>query len=200
MQSVYTKIREEIVSSDRGRLFFPYDFSSFGSPDAIRSTLVRLCQSDVITHVAQGIYCYPKIDTKWGSGIIPPDIEDIATGIAKRDKVRIIPTGAYVLNILGLSTQVPANVVFITDGAPRRISIGKGKGILFKHTSEMRNFAYRSQMMMLVVTAMREIGENNITLEQLGIINTHLANVTAEEFQNDIQLAPVWVRKTLQNR
>lgn len=77
-----------------------------------------------------------KVDRKWGSGIIPPSIEEIAEAIAKRDKVRIAPTGAYVLNKLGLSTQIPANVVFVTDGSGRRVSIGKGKGILFKHTSE----------------------------------------------------------------
>lgn len=198
MQSAFNKIRDKIVASDRGQLFFPDDFSAFGSSEAVRSALVRLCQSEVIIRVAQGIYYYPKIDEKWGGGVIPPSIEEIANGIAKRDKVRIIPTGAYVLNILGLSTQVPANVVFVTDGSPRRVSIGKGKGILLKHTSEMRNFAYQSQMMMLVVTAMREIGEGNITSEQLAIINAHLEKVTLEDFQNDIQLAPIWVRKTLQ--
>ena len=63
----------------------------------------------------------------------------------------------------------------------------------------MRNFAYQSQMMMLLVTAMREIGEGNITSEQLEIIKTHLKKVSPEQFQNDIQLAPIWVRKTLQN-
>ena len=167
MQSAFNKIKDKILSSERGELFFPDDFSSFGSSDAVRSALVRLCQSEVIIRVAQGIYYYPKIDSKWGSGIIPPSVEEIANGIAKRDRVRIMPTGAYVLNMLGLSTQVPANVVFVTDGSPRRVSIGKGKGILFKHTSEMRNFAYQSQMMMLLVTAMREIGEGNITSEHV---------------------------------
>ena len=127
-------------------------------------------------------------------------MEEIANSIAKRDKIRIIPVGAYVLNILGLSTQVPANIVFVTDGSPRRISIGKGKGILFKHTSEMRNFAYQSQMMLLIVAALREIGENNVTPEQLEIIKTHLEKVSLEDFQRDIQLAPIWVRKLLQNK
>lgn len=63
-------------------------------------------------------------------------------------------TGAFALYQLGLSTQIPANVVFITDGSPRRVTIGKGRGILFKHTSEMRTFAYQSQLMGLTVTAL----------------------------------------------
>ena len=200
MQSTYYKIKDKIISSERGQLFFPDDFSTLGSSDAVRSALVRLCQNEIILRIAQGIYYYPKSDTKWGSGIIPPSMEEIANSIAKRDKIRIIPVGAYVLNILGLSTQVPANIVFVTDGSPRRISIGKGKGILFKHTSEMRNFAYQSQMMLLIVTALREIGENNVTPEQLEIIKTHLEKVSLEDFQRDIQLAPIWVRKLLQNK
>lgn len=89
--------------------------------------------------------------------MVPPSVEEIANTIAKRDKVRIAPVGAYVLNILGLSTQIPANVVFVTDGSQRRVSIGKGRGILFKHTSEMRTFAFSSKLMQMIVTAMREI-------------------------------------------
>lgn len=197
MQSAYNEIKNRIESSRRGKLFFPDDFSPFVSPDSVRAALVRLCRAGIIIRVAQGIYCYPKIDTKWGSGIIPPSIEEIAEGIAKRDKVRIAPTGAYVLNKLGLSTQVPANVVFVTDGSGRRVSIGKGKGILFKHTSEMRTFAYRSYMMQLVVTALREIGENNVTEEQMDVIKSHLTNIPKEDFLKDIQLAPIWVRKKL---
>ena len=91
--SAYTTIKNKIDSSERGTLFFPDDFAAFGSSDAIRSALVRLCRNETLIRVAQGIYYYPKIDTKWGSGIIPPSIEEIAGGIAKRDKVRIAPTG-----------------------------------------------------------------------------------------------------------
>ena len=145
--SVYTTIKNKIDSSERG----------------------TLCKNETLIRVAQGIYYYPKIDTKWGSGIIPPSIGEIAGGIAKRYIVRIVPTGAYVLNLLRLSTQAPANLVFVTDGSQRRVSIGKGKGILFKHTSEMRLFAYKSHMMQLIVTAMREIGEGNITDEHLNM-------------------------------
>lgn len=196
LQSTYNEIKERVKASKRGKMFFPDNFRP-SSSDAIRSALVRLCRSGDLIRVAQGIYCRPKIDKKWGSGIIPPSIEEIAQGIARRDKVRIAPTGAYVLNKLGLSTQVPANVVFVTDGSGRRISIGNGKGILFKHTSEMRTFTYRSALMQLIVTAMRELGEKNITDEQMAIIRKHLEKVNEEDFQKDIRIAPIWVRKKL---
>lgn len=61
----------------------------------------------------------------------------------------------------------------------------------------MRIFAYRSQMMRLIVTALREIGEDNVTEGQIEIIKSHLENVQPEDFQKDIQLAPIWVRKKL---
>jgi hypothetical protein len=149
--------------------------------------------------VAHGIYYYPKINTnKYISDkYLPPSIDEIAYSIAKRDKIRIVPTGAYALNTLGLSTQVPANVVFITDGAPRRISVDKGRGILFKHTSEVRNLAYKSKLLMLIVSALREIGENKATLQQLEIIKSHLTNVSQKELSADLSLMPIWVRKIL---
>lgn len=196
-QSTYNSIKERVELSERGTLFFPDSFSALGSSDAVRSALVRLCQNNILIRVAQGIYYYPRIDTKWGSGIIPPSIEEIARGIAMRDKVRIAPTGSYAMYQLGLSTQIPANVVFMTDGSQRRISIGKGRGIFFKHSSNMRVFAFQSQLMELIVAAMREIGQDNITDEQITIINTHLDQVDRDDYNHDIQLAPIWVRNTL---
>ncbi len=196
-QSTYSEIKNSIDRAARGTLFFPDTFASFGTSDAVRSALVRLCESGILMRVAQGIYYYPKIDMKWGSGIIPPSIEEIAEGIARRDRVRIAPTGSYALYQLGLTTQIPANVVFITDGSQRRVTIGKGKGILFRHSSEMRIFAFKSQLMALIVAALREIGEDNVTEGQLAVIKEHLASVSEEDFNHDMQLAPIWVRKIL---
>lgn len=196
-QSTYNDIKHQVELSQRGTLFFPDSFSSLGSSDAVRSALVRLCQNNILIRVAQGIYYYPKVDTKWGSGLIPPSVEEIALGIAARDKIRIAPTGSYVLYQLGLSTQIPANVVFITDGSQRRVSIGKGRGIFFKHSSNMRMFAFQSKLMALIVAAMREIGEENVSKEHISIIKNHLAQVNQDDYSHDVQLAPIWVRKTL---
>ena len=196
-QSTYNSIKNRIEESGRGSLFFPDTFADTGTSDAVRSALVRLCENGILTRVAQGIYCYPRIDERWGGGTILPSVDEIAQAIATRDRVRIAPTGAYALYRLGLSTQIPANVVFVTDGSPRRVSIGKGRGILFKHTSEMRTFAYKLPLMALIVTALREIGEENVTEAQLAIIREQLQNIPAEELGHDLSLAPLWVRKQL---
>ena len=196
-QSTYNSIKKRIEESGRGSLFFPDTFADAGTSDAVRSALVRLCENGILTRVAQGIYSYPRIDERWGGGVILPSVEEIAQAIAARDRVRIAPTGAYALYRLGLSTQIPANVVFVTDGSPRRVSIGKGRGILFKHTSEMRTFAYKSNLMALIVTALREIGEGNVTDAQMAVIREQLKNIPAEELGHDLSLAPLWVRKQL---
>ena len=139
------QIRELIKRFPKGTIFFPEDFSFVGSARMISTSLIRLCNEKVIIRLGQGIYCYPKVDKKWGLGIITPTIEEIAQAIAERDKARIAPTGSYALNKLGLSQQLQANVVFFTDGSPRRVNIGKGKGILFKRTSQIGQFNETSQ-------------------------------------------------------
>jgi hypothetical protein len=199
MESTENKIEKSIKHQRRGKLLFASDFALCGSTEAVFKALQRLHKSGLIMRVARGIYYYPKINkNKYiKSKYLSPSIDEIAFGIAKRDKIRIVPTGRYALNTLGLSTQVPANAVFITDGAPRHIAVGKGKGILFIHTSEARSLAYKSKLLMLIVSALREIGEGKATLKELEIIKLHLENVSQKELNTDIQLMPLWVRKTL---
>ena len=181
----------------RGLIVFQQDYADCGTPSAVKSTFHRMYTDGMLVRLAHGIYYYPKEDKEYGLGFIYPSVEDIAQAIAKRDKAKIVPMGAYALNRLGLSTQMPMNVVFLTNGAPRRIKIGNGRGILFKHSSSGKNFAYKSELMMLVVTAMRTIGENKITDEERNVLVKHAKNVNDNDFNHDIKLAPAWVRKIL---
>ena len=123
MNSAAQKIENSIENLGRGRIFFADDFVSMGSAENIRQTLLRCAKSDKIVRVAKGIYCYPQIDDKLGLGIIMPSYDQIANAIAERAHARIIPTGDYALNVLGLSTQVPMNCVYLTDGTPRKVEI-----------------------------------------------------------------------------
>jgi predicted transcriptional regulator of viral defense system len=199
MQTTINQTESKIKNFKHGKIFFLDDFAGLGTPEAIKKSLQRLTNSGLLVRLANGIYWYPKKEKKlYGVNISgKPSLDEIAKAIAKRDKARIVPTGLHALNLLNLSTQVPANIVYLTDGTARRINIGDGKGILFKHTSEVKRLAYKSEYLMLIVSAMREIGENNIANEQLSIIKAHFSNIPKQAFEADIKLIPVWIRKIL---
>ena len=126
MKSVESQIENKVKYGRRGQIYFASDFSTFGLPKSVNKAMEQLTKSGMLIRLAQGIYLYPKIDTRLGLGVLYPTVETIAHEIAKRDKARIVPTGSFALNALGFSTQIPMNVVFLTDGAARKIKIGNG--------------------------------------------------------------------------
>lgn len=191
-------VRERILGLKRGAIFFPSDFDDIATDTAVRQTLSRMVKRGEIIRVSRGIYCYPRSNPALGLDIIPPSAEDIARRVAERDKVKIIPTGDQALNQLGLSTQVPGNAVYITNGARKKINLGKGRSIVFRESNEFRLFDFKSEVMMLVVSAMRSIGEGRVGSDILTIIREIVRNVSPEIFKHDIRLAPVWVRKKLE--
>lgn len=191
-------VREKILNLERGSIFFPADFDDIATDTAVRQTLSRMVKSGEIIRISRGIYCYPRSNPSLGLDIIPPSAEDIAQRIAERDKVKIIPTGDQALNQLGLSTQVPCNAVYITNGARKKISLGKGRYIVFRESNEFRLFDFKSRVMMLAVSAMRSIGEESIADELMTVIRKIVGNLSPEIYKHDIRLAPVWVRKKLE--
>lgn len=108
----------------------------------------RLVDKGELLRVARGIYTRPQI-SKLLDSALTPSIETIAKAIARRDRARIVPTGVYALHVLGLSTQIPMNVVYLTDGAARKVQIGK-QTILFKKTAP-KNLAAIGEISGLVI-------------------------------------------------
>lgn len=198
MTNSENSVRQRILSLERGTIFFPSDFDNTVTDVAVRQTLSRMVKRGEIIRVSRGIYCYPRRNPALGLDVIPPSVEDIAQKIAERDKVKIIPTGDYALNLLGLSTQVPCKAVYITNGARKNIDIGRGRSIVFKESNELRMFEFISKMMMLAVSAMRTIGEDKLEDEVLTFIKKLVSEVSPEAYRHDIRLAPMWVRKKLE--
>lgn len=115
-QNIENAIITSVGKCGRGTVFFSSDFSKIGEKSAVLKALERMTANGKILRVARGVYCYPKIDKELGLGTLYPTYEDIAKSIAKRDRARIVPAGAYAMNRLGLTTQVPMNIVYLTDG------------------------------------------------------------------------------------
>lgn len=197
MESIANQIEKRIESKKLGVFIFSSDFVDIATPENVTKVLQRMMKAGKIIRVCQGVYYYPRIDTKYGLGVIKPTTTEIALAIAKRDGVDIFPTGSYALHALGLSTQVPANAVFITNGSPRKINIGRKKDILFKHSDNAHNFEYKSKEMQLVVAALKEIGKGLATEEELTIIKEIVDRVPENQFKHDLALAPNWIIKLI---
>jgi hypothetical protein len=193
MQSIENQIEKSIKSKPKGSLFMPNDYLSYGSSEAIRKALDRLEDKKIIIRVAHGIYVRPKISKLIGP--LTPSAEDVAEAIAKRDRIRTVPTGSYALNALGLSTQVPMNIVLLTDGSPREIKIGK-RTIKFKKTTP-KNLLPKGKISRLVIQALKEIGNGKITAEEEQKIVELLRKEDEKDLKHDIALAPVWIQKIM---
>lgn len=143
------------------------------------------------------MYGTPRENKLLGLSNITPSTDEIARRIAERDHVKIIPTGDTALNLTGLSTQIPMNAVYLTNGSRKDLTLFDGRKIIFKESNELRKFSFTSQIVMLAVSAMRTIGQHIITPAQIEILKGLLAGVPKEEFDKNIRLAPAWVRSQL---
>lgn len=190
MQSLEDKILEKIKKAKRGSLFFTEDFLRFGTAKAVAKALERLVERGAVERIARGIYARIHIDPILGP--VKPGTEEIAKAISKRDKARIIPTGRMAMSALGLSTQVPVNAVYLTDGAARHINLGKRK-IVFKKAAP-KNLSAIGAISSLVIQALKEIGKGKATDEELGIILKQLQKEEPHRLEHDIRLAPEWIR------
>ena len=191
--TIVIQILNKIKKARRGTLFFGEDFISKGNYEAIRKALQRLVKSGELSRIATGIYVRPEIDPVIGP--VTPGIEEIARAIARRDKARIIPTGIYALNRLGLSTQVPTNIVYLTDGAARKVRVGN-RTITFKKATP-KNVAAIGSISGLIIQALKTIGREKATPDEVEKIVSLLRNEKATHLQHDLRLAPEWIRQIM---
>lgn len=194
-ESIEYKINKSVCNFKPGKILFPTDFSNFGTGVAVRQALSRLVKKEVLMRIASGIYLYPKKHKTLG--VLHPSIEAIAHAIAKRDRARIIPTGINALNKLGLSTQIPMNTVYLTDGTPRTINIGNSK-IKFKIASP-KILSAKSEIVLLVIMALKELGQDSIDQRVLKKVIPLLKKIDSDTLEHDLKLAPTWIKETIEN-
>lgn len=192
-KSTEKKIKNKINKAKAGSILFMEDFADAGNPGAVKTALHRVEKRGLIKRLARGIYAKPRENRLVGE--VLPAVEDVAKAIAARDKARIIPTGAYALNALGLSTQIPLKIVYLTDGSPRIITIGK-RSIKFKKTTP-KVLAVKGEISMLVIQALKAIGKGKTTKEEENKIITFLKKEDRSRLRHDIALAPQWIAEIM---
>lgn len=188
-QSVDSRILARIHGWGSGSVFVPGDFLDIGSREAVDLALHRLAHKGTLRRLARGVYDFPKKHPILG--LLSPSADAVAHALAGRDRTRLQPTGAYAANILGLSEQVPAKAVFLTDGPSRTVQIGPTT-IQLRRTTP-RNMEAAGRLSGLLMQALRELGADHVTPEHRQHLKRTLPADKRRELIKDLRLAPVWM-------
>ena len=194
-QSIEDKIVSRIYGNGRGWAFSQADFADLGSRSAIDLALHRRERESVIRRVIRGIYDYPR-DSKALRGPVSPDIDQVAHALARKFAWRIQPDGATAQNLLGLSTQVPARIVYLSDGPDRSYTAGKTL-LAFEHTA-LKEAGFKLPESRLVVQALKAYGENRITRKIIAQVRKKFDRALRQRILVDTKTATGWVYAAIQ--
>lgn len=189
LQSIDKSALSRIYGAKGGAVFTPGDFLDLGSRRAVDLTLHRLVRRNILRRLARGIYEYPREHPELGR--LSPDLQKVAKALAGKDRIRLQPAGAYATNLLGLSEQVPAKVVFLTDGSSRTVRIGRQE-IRLRRTTP-RNMAAAGRLSGLLMQALRHLGPAQITPERLAHLKRTLPAAERQRLLKDLRLVPAWM-------
>lgn len=189
MQTIDSKLRSRIYGHGKGAVFTPSDFLDLGGRDGVDKALSRLAARGAVRRLARGLYEYPREHPELGT--LSPDIDKVAKALAGKDRSRLQPAGAYATNLLGLSEQVPAKAVFLTDGPSRTVRIGRQE-IQLRHTTP-RNMASAGRLSGLLMQAFRHLGQDHITQQRMVHLKRTLPAKVRRQLLKDLPLAPAWM-------
>lgn len=192
MANMMTKI-EEIMCENPGKIYSIHDFYDLGTKNTIKSILYRLNEEGKITRLMDGLYTKPKY-----SHILDeysyPTAQQVAEKLAEKFSWTIAPTNETALNYVGISTQVPNEYVYISDGAYRTYDY-RNKKIIFKHTSN-RNIKEYSKELSILIQAIIAIGKDKINEEDIKKMASFSKNIE-ENLNKDTNKLPFWIKDVL---
>ena len=172
-----------------GTVFVPSDFIGMGSRGAVDVALHRLVARGAIRRLGRGVYDLPKRHRMLGA--VTPSADEVAAALAGRDRLRLQPSGAYAANMLGLSEQVPAKVVFLTDGATRTVRVGNTT-IQLRRTTP-RNMATAGRLSGLLIQALRALGRRHVTTRRIAQLMRTIPAAERRALLKDLRFAPAWM-------
>ena len=192
-QSIDAQIARRVQRRARGSVFTPATFTALGSRAAIDKALQRLVAKGELRRLARGLYDKPRHDALLGT--LWPSVDAVVQAVVGKDKLRVQPAGVYAANLLGLSEQVSAQVVLLTDGASRSVRAGP-MHITLKRTSP-RNMAAADRLSGGGIQAFKSLGPEHITPQPLEHLRKTLPAAERARLLADLDLAPGWMRPML---
>ena len=184
------EIRERILSSEDGSVFVASDFADVADTTTVRQCLHRLCQGGIIRRIIRGVYEKLKY-SKLLDEYVAADPDMVAGALARNYHWTIVPSGNTALNLLGLSTQVPATWSYISDG-PYKIYEWNSTKLEFKHRTN-KEITGLSYMTGLVIQALKTLGKSNVSPEVIQTLTTKLSEEEKQICLKEATEATDWV-------
>ncbi len=195
MNSNKDKIVKQIQSLKAGDVFSAKDFIRIAPRGTVDVILGRLTREGVIRRINRGLYDCPQ-QSKFIDGPMSPNIDLTAQAIARKHRWTIAPDGAMAANMLGLSQQVPAKIIYLSDGPRKEITIGN-QVALFRHagTKELRMVNYSSR---LIAQALRYLGKSQVDNKIIMHLQNNLSNREKKRFLKDAHYGTDWILEMAQ--
>lgn len=188
-QSIENSVYKRFRGRGRGAVATPSDFLDLGGRSAVDKALSRLVNDGKLTRVGRGVYVYPKQSKLLGE--LSPRPQDVAEALAKRGGERLQPSGAQAANLLGLSDQVPAKIVYLTDGPSRTIKI-RNLPVILKNASP-RRLATAGRVTGAVAEALRYLRKDQVNQRVVTQLRGRLNAEDKRQLLKDLTLVPAWI-------
>ena len=190
MSAVQEQIVFRIRERGHGTVFIAKDFLDIGSRDAADQALSRLARLGVIQRLGRGLYLNAEgLDT--AQPVLPADLDEITDALGRQTGSQVVPSGAMAASRLGLSNQVPAMPVYLTDGRSRQVTI---RGVLFqlRHASP-KDLRAASRVSSMVFQALRYLGKESINPRVIARVRRNLSPEQRVELLRDASYATEWI-------
>ena len=190
MDSLQKIIERRIAEMPDGQVFIPTDFLDVTKPLNINNVLVRLLKRGVIRRPLRGIYSKPYLSDRLGIELMPsPD--DVIAAIARKNRWRIAPAGQTAQNRLGLSTQIPVMVEYVTSG-PDKTYDYDGFQIRLKHRAN-RDMLESSPVTLTFIQALKSLGKDSIDATVMSTLSRKLTVEQIDTVYNETKTATSWI-------
>jgi len=193
MADVSSRLLSRMKSGAPGSVFGPRMFDDLGNPAAVDQALSRLTKAGQIRRIARGVYDIPRTHPTLGA--LSPDPDAIARSIADQAGYRLQPTPAHAANVLGLSSQVPAQIVYLIDGSSRKIKVGN-QIIHFKHAGP-RALLGAGTSAGVALQAMRAFGPDHLTAGIIQRLRRNLPSDAKTGLKELAHYAPHWMTSAI---
>jgi hypothetical protein len=195
MSNLKDRIAGRIRGSSRCKVFVNKDFLDMGSRAAVDQALSRMVKYGMIRRIGRGLFDYPRSNATLGI-VLSPDIDDVAQAVARKRGSVVQPSGAFVANAIGVSTQVPGKNVYLTDASSGTIQVGK-QTVTIKHVAP-KGIGTGNKTVSPMLRALYFLGKDGITDEVVSRLRAALPEKDKKKLLRQSRYTVGWLSDAVQ--